>query len=264
MVEVIIVLGIVIYIMYSFGNFKITDEVLEEWLDRIKEEDMDFFGSLQFGSNYDAKTLMKNRVKDAFIYFAAALLLISFAKGLTVIGLAASIAAGFLGFKTKYMNAKNYYKKYMTYIDSLLPYYLKQLEIMCQNYTVPVALSRSITDAPDPFKSGLRELVAKIDSGDSSVDPYMTFARQYPVKDSMRMMRLLYRLSLGSQENKYQQLIMFSKSVSSLQNKAREEKYKARLEKMEGMTTRMLFTTGGLSLLLMIIAMVFMMSNTGI
>ena len=56
----------------------------------------------------------------------------------------------------------------------------------------------------------------------------MDFAKAYPVNDSMRMMRLLYRLSLGNQENKHEQLIMFSKRVSALQNKARETRYKER------------------------------------
>ena len=125
-----------------------------------------------------------------------------------------------------------YYKKYMHEIDQMLPYYLKSLEILCQNYTVPVAISRSIDDAPDIFKPGLKDMIARIDAGDSTIKPYMDFAIKYPVRDSMRMMRLLYRLSLGAQENKYQQLLMFSKSVSNLQNKAREVKYKNRLSNM--------------------------------
>lgn len=44
----------------------------------------------------------------------------------------------------------------------------------------------------------------------------MEFANDYPVRDSMRMMRLLYRLGIGSQEMKHERLMMFSKSVSSL------------------------------------------------
>ena len=75
-----------------------------------------------------------------------------------------------------------------------LPYYLKGLEILIQHYTVPVALAKSIEDAPDIFKPGLRDMIATIDAGDSSIDPYMEFANEYPVRDSMRMMRLLYRL----------------------------------------------------------------------
>ena len=134
------------------------------------------------------------------------------------------------------------------------------MEILIQHYTVPVALSRSIKTAPEIFQSGLRRLVARIDEGDASVDPYMDFAKEYPVRDSMRMMRLLYRLGLGSQENKQEQLVMFSRTVSSLQNKAREQKYKARLETMENKTMQMLFVTGGGILLLLLFAMMSMMN----
>ena len=56
-------------------------------------------------------------------------------------------------------------------------------------------------------------MISKIDSGDSSIQPYMDFAVQYPVRDSMRMMRLLYRLGLGSQEKKQERLLMFSRTV---------------------------------------------------
>ena len=131
---------------------------------------------------------------------------------------------------------------------------------MVQHYTVPVALSRSVATAPDVFKPGLQALIAKIDSGDSTVDPYMDFAKEYPVRDSMRMMRLLYRLSLGSQESKQEQLMMFSKTVSNLQNKSREQRYKARLEKMESKTMAMLFATGGGIMFFMLITMYMTMS----
>ena len=88
----------------------------------------------------------------------------------------------------------------------------------------------------------------------------MEFARDYPVRDSMRMMRLLYRLSLGSQENKQEQLMMFAKTVSSLQNKAREQKYKERLEVMENKTMMMLCTTGAGILVLLLYSMMSMMN----
>ena len=81
----------------------------------------------------------------------------------------------------------------------------------------------------------------------------MDFAKEYPVRDSMRMMRLLYRLGLGSQERKQEQLLQFSRSISSLQQKARETRYKNRLEKMESTTMIMLVTTGvGVMVLLVI------------
>ena len=87
----------------------------------------------------------------------------------------------------------------------------------------------------------------------------MDFAREYPVRDSMRMMRLLYRLSLGSQERKQEQLLTFSRNISSLQQKARENRYKNRLEKMEGKTRVMLISTsvGVMILLVISIMMIF-------
>ena len=145
-------------------------------------------------------------------------------------------------------------EKHLNTIDSLLPYYLKSLEILVQHYTVPVALARSIEDAPDIFKPGLRIMIEKINNGDSSIQPYMDFANQYPVRDSMRMMRLLYRLSLGEQDKKHEQMLSFSKTVSSLQLKAREQKYKARLATMENQTMKMLICTGGSALIIMLIA----------
>ena len=86
----------------------------------------------------------------------------------------------------------------------------------------------------------------------------MDFAKEYPVRDSMRMMRLLYRL--GEQEKKHQQLVSFSKSVSSLQAKSREMKYQARLNTMERKTMIMMCVTGFGSLGLLLISIFMIMS----
>ena len=169
------------------------------------------------------------------------------------------VIAGFLVFKSDYSRLKGYYKKNLHQINLMLPYYLKSLEILIQHYTVPVALNRSIATAPEIFKPGLLKLTAAIEAGDSTVEPYMAFAQEYPVRDSMRMMRLLYRLGLGSQENKHEQLMMFSRTVSSLQNKSREQRYKLRLEKMENKTMMMLFATGGGIMFFMLLTMFMMM-----
>ena len=126
---------------------------------------------------------------------------------------------------------------------------------------MPVALAKSVDDAPEVFKPGLKRMLARIESGDSSIDPYMDFAKEYPVRDSMRMMRLLYRLGLGEQEKKHQQLVSFSKSVSSLQAKAREQKYQARLNAMERRTMIMMCVTGFGSLGLLLISIFMLMGN---
>ena len=135
------------------------------------------------------------------------------------------------------------------------------MEILAQHFTIPVALRKSIDSAPSVFKKGLEHLCDQIEAGDSSVEPYMEFAREYPVRDSMRMMRLLYRLSIGSQENKQEQLLMFSRTISSLQAKARDQKYKERLESIEKRTLVMLICTGGGVMLIMMIAMMSMMTG---
>ena len=84
----------------------------------------------------------------------------------------------------------------------------------------------------------------------------MAFARRYPVRDSMRMMRLLYRLGLGSQERKQDQLIVFSRTISNLQNKSRETKYKERLDKMEKKTMTMLVATGAGVMIILVLSIV--------
>ena len=54
------------------------------------------------------------------------------------------------------MELKRYYKLHLHEIDVMLPYYLKSLEILIQHYTVPVAIGKSIGDAPDIFRHSFR------------------------------------------------------------------------------------------------------------
>lgn len=220
----------------------------------LKEKDYDFLAKLKYGDDVNITALYNKRIQSAGIAFAVAFIVI-FIANFGYIYLLISIIVGFVAFKMDYMSLTSFRKAHMHKIDLLLPYYLKSLEILAQHYTIPVALRKSIDAAPDVFKKGLEQLCDRIEAGDSSVEPYMDFAREYPVRDSMRMMRLLYRLGLGAQENKYKQLLMFSKSVSSLQNKAREVKYKQRLGVMESKTMVMLVVTGGGTMLVLVMSM---------
>ena len=225
----------------------------------LMEEDYKFLLNIRYGDTVDVNDLFGKRVRNGLVTIICLVFLFSMYNS-SFINVLVSFILGYVIFKQPYMKLKSYYKKNLSKIDQMLPYYLKSLEILIQHYTVPVALSRSIKTAPEIFQSGLKRLVARIDEGDSSVEPYMDFAKEYPVRDSMRMMRLLYRLGLGSQENKQEQLVMFSRTVSTLQNKAREQKYKARLETMENKTMQMLFVTGGGILVLLLFAMMSMMN----
>ena len=252
----ILLVGIITFFVLIYNGAISTSKFFGEnkgMFELLQEKDYEFLLRAKYGERvYDVSQVFRKRVFKGLI----TILLINFIflSKMSALTLAGSVIFGYIIFKSQYMDLKSFYKKHLNTIDSLLPYYLKSLEVLVQHYTVPVALARSIEDAPEVFKPGLRELVGKIEAGDSTVDPYMDFANQYPVRDSMRMMRLLYRLSLGEQEKKHEQMLSFSKTVSSLQLKAREQKYKARLYTMEQQTMKMLICTGGSALIIMLIA----------
>ncbi len=234
---------------------------IEPYFSFLMEEDYKFLLSIRYGGeeDLDVNYLFNKRVIQGLLTIVC-LVFIFLLSNFSFINVLLAFIAGFLVFKIPYMKLNSYYKANLEKINQMLPYYLKGLEILIQHYTVPVALRKSVDTAPAVFKPGLKRLCEKIEAGDSSVEPYMDFAREYPVRDSMRMMRLLYRLGLGSQENKQEQLIMFAKNVSTLQNKAREQKYANRLEKMEKKTMSMLVTTGMGVLVLLMISMMQMIN----
>ena len=252
----IIILTVIIYcIMLTTGQISLSKLVSdnEALFRKLKESDWDFYVKARYGNAVNPDLLFNQRVRNGLITLILAFLLLM-SGGLTAIRCVASCIIGYGIFKLTYMNLKSYYKKHMSQIDSLLPHYLKSIEILIQHYTVPVAIGKSISEAPEIFKPGLEDLINAINSGDDTINPYMDFAKNYPVRDSMRMMRLLYRLSLGRQERKQEQLLTFSKSISSLQQKARETRYKNRLDKMEGMTMKMLIATGAGVMLVLLLA----------
>ena len=259
-IEIIILALIIFFVMTYNGQLSFKQFVNDNFMlfTRLKEDDWDFYCRAKYGDSVNPDTIFIKRIQNGLLVIVV--MLFFFISSLSALKIVLSVAAGFLIFKTDYMNIKKYYKKHIYYIDSELPHYLKNIEILIQHYTVPVAIGKSLSDAPDIFKDGLQELINDINSGDDSIDPYMNFARKYPVRDSMRMMRLLYRLSLGSQDRKQEQLITFSKSISSLQQKARETKYKGRLEKMENKTMSMLMSTGFGVMILLVLAVMQLMN----
>ena len=265
--EILIAGAILIYV-FIYNNTIDKDKFYadnQKLLEAFKEEDYQFLLYAKYGEDIDVDKLYSKRIMMGVIaFFFVMALSISNNNSVEIINasfflnLIVSSLAAIGAFKLPYLQLKSYYKQHLQEIDIMLPYYLKSLEILIQHYTVPVAIGKSIEDAPDLFKPGLRRMIDRINSGDSTVDPYMEFANTYPVRDSMRMMRLLYRLGIGSQERKQERLMMFSKTVSSLQNKARETKYKERLTHMENQTMVMLVCTGIGVMLVILISMMMM------
>lgn len=258
----IAVVGILLVVVFFVqgkidGNKFIKDN--EKVFKLLKEDDYDFLVAAKYGEGVDPNILFEKRVKQGLLILLV--LVVVFISNLNFVNLIVCFIVAYLVFKSGYSNLKSYYKKHLHEIDLLLPYYLKSLEILIQHYTVPVALSRSVDQAPSIFKDGLRELIGSINAGDSTIDPYMAFAIKYPVRDSMRMMRLLYRLGLGNQERKQDQLIVFSRTISNLQSKSRDMKYKERLEKMEKKTMVMLSTTGIGVMIILLLAILQMFTQ---
>lgn len=255
----IFIVGVIIILLFNYlGTFNFNKFVDDNKVlfSKLKEDDYDFLLVSRYGEKVDVNQMYQKRVKTAIITFLLGLILaITSVQSLNfAIKLVLIFVVSYLMFKSDYNKVKNFYKVHLHDINLKLPYYLKSLEILIQHYTVPVAITRSLETAPEMFKPGLRDLIASIDAGDSTIEPYMAFARRYPVRDSMRMMRLLYRLSLGSQERKQEQLIVFSRTISNLQNKSRETKYKERLEKMEKKTMTMLTSTGAGVMVILVLA----------
>lgn len=259
--EILIVAIIILFIMeYSkrIDSNKFFNDS-KKHLNILKEDDYEFLLRAKYGEKADPEAAFSRRIRNGLLTIL--LLIFVFLSKLNFINVLAAFIVGYLVFKSEYRELKRYYKVHLHEINMLLPYYLKNIEILIHHYTVPVALAKSIDDAPDIFKPGLKTLIDRINAGDSTIDPYMDFAKEYPVRDSMRMMRLLYRLSLGAQENKHEQLLTFSKSISNLQSKSREQKYKDRLNKMENKTMTMLVCTGGGAMILLLISIFMMMSR---
>jgi len=258
-----IIVAIAVVLIFLYNNIIEPKKIIKQvdpFLKKLMEKDYEFLLRVKYkDADLDIDALFSRRIRDGILITMVLIFVLAITGYLNYMFGMFCFIAGFMVFKNGYTNLKKYYKARLHYMDAMLPYYLKSLEILVQHYTVPVALSRSIDTAPEIFKPGLRTLVAKIDEGDSSIQPYVDFANEYPVRDSMRMMRLLYRLGLGSNEDKHEQIMMFSKTVSSLQNKAREMKYKDRLENIEKRTMIMLFATGGGVMLILFLSMTIMM-----
>ncbi|MBP3841360.1 MAG: hypothetical protein IK997_04535 [Bacilli bacterium] len=259
--EILFVILLLIFILtynktIDFKKFIIDNN---KFFELLKEDNYEFLVYSKYGENVDVNLLFQKRITNALT--VALVFMVLFMGKFSALNFVIVIVVFYGMYKLPYIQLNSFYKKHLHQIDLMLPYYLKGLEILIQHYTVPVALARSINDAPSVFKPGLKKMIERINSGDSTVDPYMEFANTYPVRDSMRMMRLLYRLGIGSQERKQDRLMMFSRSVSNLQNKAREVKYKERLDRMEGKTMTMLISTGIGVMLILLIAMMNMFGS---
>ena len=171
----ILIVGAIIMFILIYNNTIDKDKFFadnQKYFEALKEEDYQFLVYARYGEDVDVDQLYSKRITYAFISF---LVVFVFTIGNNnsaelinsqfFLNLVIALVLATLVFKMPYTQLKNYYKKHLHEIDVMLPYYLKSLEILIQHYTVPVAIGKSIEDAPDIFKPGLRRMIERINSG---------------------------------------------------------------------------------------------------
>ena len=136
----ILIIGIISFVVLTVNGYIKPNKFIYDNQDifmKLKEDDYDFLVRAKYGEGLDSDVLFQKRIKNGLLVIL--LMLFMFLSSLSAVKVVISIAVGFLIFKTDYSNLKSYYKKHLQQIDSMLPYYLKGLEILIQHYTVPVA-----------------------------------------------------------------------------------------------------------------------------
>ena len=169
----ILVVGAILLFIFFYNNTIDKDKFIadnEKYLEILREEDYDFLLYAKYGDQVDCDQLFMKRCMMGIVTFIIVFLfMVSASGGNLILNLVVAFVVAFLIFKSQYSSLKSYYKRHLSEIDVLLPYYLKGLEILIQHYTVPVALGKSLADAPEIFQDGLHDLVEKINAGDSSI-----------------------------------------------------------------------------------------------
>ena len=160
--SIIIVCAILLFVLFynkTLDGQKFLNDN-EKYFEILREEDYNFLLFAKYGDDLDCDELYKKRISSSLLtgFIVLALLISNF----SLVYLIVVLVITFIVFKIPYFQLKSYYKKHLHEIDLLLPYYLKSLEILIQHYTVPVALGKSIPDAPEIFRPGLKKIVERI------------------------------------------------------------------------------------------------------
>lgn len=94
---------------------------------KLKEKDWDFLVRAKYGNNVNPDILFNKRIKNALITMAIAFAFLI--KDLNAVKVLLIFVLGVFVFKTSYNDIKNIIND-MSEIDSMLPHYLKNLEIL--------------------------------------------------------------------------------------------------------------------------------------
>ena len=164
--EILIVAIVILFIMEytkKINSNKFFNDT-KKHLNILKEDDYEFLLRAKYGEKADPDYALSKRIRNGIL--VTLVLIFVFLSKLNFINVLAAFIVGYLVFKSEYRELKRYYKVHLHEINMLLPYYLKNIEILIHHYTVPVALAKSIDDAIVIFISGLTSLIDRINAGD--------------------------------------------------------------------------------------------------
>lgn len=240
----IVIVGAILF--YIFNNNKTIDKEKfysdnAKHFDKFKENDYKFLVQAKYGKEEDVDQLFMQRITNAIFTF---FIMIAFAldggrnSGSIIdsqifLNLVFSLTISYVVFKIPYIKLMTYYQKHINEVEMMLPFYLKTLDILLLDYPPVKALEMSIDNAPEVIKPGIKRLVERISLGDQSIEPYIEFANEYPVKNSMRIMRMLYRIGVEQQNKNKSKINKLTKLSSLLQSEAIESKSKNEIKYME-------------------------------
>ena len=132
-VEIIIIIILIFVVMTYNGQLSIKDFINDNFFlfRKLKEDDWDFYVKSKYGDNVNPDTIFIKRIRNGLM--VSNLCIFFFLKELDALKILISFVIGFLIFKIDYLNIKSYYKRHIFQIDSMLPHYLKGIEILIQH-----------------------------------------------------------------------------------------------------------------------------------
>ena len=128
--EILVVAIIIIFVMQYIGGFSINKFVDDNatYFKKLQEDDFEFYAKAKYGDAIDIDKLFNNRLRDSLLVgLFVGFLFINKFNYITLIAIFGIIMGMF---KLPYMQLKKYYKSHLHLIDTQLPYYLKNLEIL--------------------------------------------------------------------------------------------------------------------------------------
>ena len=121
-IEMAIIAIIIFYIFINTGKISISKLVADNeiYLRKLKESDYDFYVKARYVDSVNSDILFSKRLQNSLIIiFVVFILLLNKMSYAYFLG---CIIIGFLFFKWDYTKLKNYYRRHLHEIDTMLPY----------------------------------------------------------------------------------------------------------------------------------------------